>query len=224
VINDPKSFCCWLQGYFELGGENLSPQQVQIIKDHLALVFNKVTPNYNFVSGLVFKDKDPINGIPFDTGVSITPNTKLSEALFNQSLGGCGIKGDDVYIPPELNNLRPTGEINNLFTYSVWSNDKWEACNQMPLMTGMPVDFSTALEDYKNGNLSKHGTVGYVSGPNGGMISTSEFKNFVENTNSGQSVPETYPFVAFNKPVDFPIFKSNWTPSFDPNGPKFLSC
>lgn len=43
-----ESFCFWLQGYFELGGENLSPQQVQIIKDHLALVFKKETPNYNF--------------------------------------------------------------------------------------------------------------------------------------------------------------------------------
>lgn len=41
-----ENFVFWLNGYFELGGENLSPQQVQIIKDHLALVFNKVTPDY----------------------------------------------------------------------------------------------------------------------------------------------------------------------------------
>lgn len=45
-LMDSSAFCYWLQGYFELGGENLSPQQVQIIKDHLALVFNKVTPSY----------------------------------------------------------------------------------------------------------------------------------------------------------------------------------
>ena len=208
-----ENFCYFLQGYFELGGENLSPQQVQIIKDHLALVFNKVTPSYDLGATTISQDQ---------TYCSLSP--KLREALFNQSLGGYGTNGDDVYVPPELNNLRPTGEINNLFTYSVWSNDKWEACNQMPLTTGMPVDFSTALEDYKNGNLSKHGTVGYVSGPNGGIISTSEFKNFLENTNSGQNVPEIYPFVAFNKPVDFPIFKNNWAPSFDPNGPKNVTC
>lgn len=48
---DSSSFCYWLQGYFELGGENLSPQQVQVIKDHLALVFNKVTPSYD-LSGI----------------------------------------------------------------------------------------------------------------------------------------------------------------------------
>lgn len=42
----PENFVFWLQGFFEIGGgENLSPEQVQVIKDHLALVFNKVTPN-----------------------------------------------------------------------------------------------------------------------------------------------------------------------------------
>lgn len=160
----PENFCFWLQGYFELGGENLSPQQVQIIKDHLALVFNKVTPNYNLGS---------------------------------------------IFPPKTQDYCNPVKQANNLFTYSVWDNDKWKASDQMPPMTGIPVDFSTALEDYKNDDLSKHGTIGYISGPNGGMISTSEFKNFMENTNSGQNVPETYPFVAFNKSVDFPVYPIN---------------
>lgn len=42
----PENFCYWLQGYMELtpNGE-LSPSQTQIIRDHLALTFNKVTPN-----------------------------------------------------------------------------------------------------------------------------------------------------------------------------------
>lgn len=41
-------FCYWLKGYFELNDSNkLSPQQVQIIKDHLNLVFIKVTPDRN---------------------------------------------------------------------------------------------------------------------------------------------------------------------------------
>ena len=40
-------YCFWLQGFFEISGQNeLTPQQVQIIKDHLTLVFNKVTPPY----------------------------------------------------------------------------------------------------------------------------------------------------------------------------------
>ena len=43
---DTTSFCYWLQGYFELSeSKMLSSRQVQIIKDHLALVFNKVTPD-----------------------------------------------------------------------------------------------------------------------------------------------------------------------------------
>lgn len=40
-------FCYWLQGFFELSGSTeLTPTQVQIIRDHLALVFRKETPSY----------------------------------------------------------------------------------------------------------------------------------------------------------------------------------
>ena len=41
-------FCYWLQGFFELSNSNmLSSKQVQQIKDHLDLVFTKVTPDRN---------------------------------------------------------------------------------------------------------------------------------------------------------------------------------
>jgi len=41
-----NEFCYWLQGYFELtDSKELDSTQVDIIKDHLKLVFNKVTPN-----------------------------------------------------------------------------------------------------------------------------------------------------------------------------------
>lgn len=41
-----REFCYWLQGLFEVGRmESLDVGQVQIIKDHLALVFSKVTPD-----------------------------------------------------------------------------------------------------------------------------------------------------------------------------------
>lgn len=41
-----QEFCYWLQGFFELSeGKKLTPKQVQIIKDHLALVFTKITPD-----------------------------------------------------------------------------------------------------------------------------------------------------------------------------------
>lgn len=42
----PENFTYWLQGFFEISdAKELDETQVQIIKDHLNLVFNKVTPN-----------------------------------------------------------------------------------------------------------------------------------------------------------------------------------
>lgn len=45
----PEQFCYWLQGYFELGGHDgktdMKGERVRIIKDHLDLVFKKVTPD-----------------------------------------------------------------------------------------------------------------------------------------------------------------------------------
>lgn len=42
-----QDFCYWLQGYFELAmtptKEGLSPEQVEVIKEHLQLVFKKET-------------------------------------------------------------------------------------------------------------------------------------------------------------------------------------
>ena len=40
----PEQFTYWLKGFFEISDtNNLSEKQVQIIRDHLNLVFNKVT-------------------------------------------------------------------------------------------------------------------------------------------------------------------------------------
>lgn len=42
---NPEAFTYWLKGYFEISdSNNLSSNQVQIIRDHLDLVFAKVTP------------------------------------------------------------------------------------------------------------------------------------------------------------------------------------
>lgn len=42
----PESFCYWLRGCFEIGDlKKLDEKQTQIIKDHLDLVLNKVTPD-----------------------------------------------------------------------------------------------------------------------------------------------------------------------------------
>ena len=42
----PENFTYWIQGFFEISdAKKLDETQVQIIKDHLDLVFNKVTPD-----------------------------------------------------------------------------------------------------------------------------------------------------------------------------------
>jgi uncharacterized cupin superfamily protein len=45
----PNEFCYWLQGYFEIQEVEYSPDelsvgQIQVIRDHLKLVFKKETP------------------------------------------------------------------------------------------------------------------------------------------------------------------------------------
>lgn len=58
----PDSFCYWLNGFFEISGQSeLTPQQVQIIKDHLTLVFNKVTP-FRYTKGI---ELDPSIKFPY---------------------------------------------------------------------------------------------------------------------------------------------------------------
>lgn len=41
-----REFCYWLQGFAELNTQAPDQEQWQAIRDHLALVFNKVTPQY----------------------------------------------------------------------------------------------------------------------------------------------------------------------------------
>lgn len=43
----PTEFCYWLQGFSELtdAGQSLSKNQWEIIRQHLALVFDKITDN-----------------------------------------------------------------------------------------------------------------------------------------------------------------------------------
>lgn len=143
----PENFCYWLQGLFEVGGsESLNSAQTQIVKDHLALVFSKVTPQYPY---------------PID----IYPDSKRKEQNLEWNLS-----------PVQI---------------AVWNKDNWSYGDLRNFhSTGISVNFYTALEDYKkDGNVSKHGTIGFIAGPNGGHISTSEFSSFLEKTNSGQNVP-----------------------------------
>ncbi len=47
----PENFVYWLQGFMEISNTpNLNERETQIIKDHLNLVFNKVTPTYDSIT------------------------------------------------------------------------------------------------------------------------------------------------------------------------------
>lgn len=55
----PENFCYWVQGYFEIGNiQSLDSAQVLVVKDHLALVFKKVTPQYPSL------DKETASDVP----------------------------------------------------------------------------------------------------------------------------------------------------------------
>jgi hypothetical protein len=97
-----ENFVFWLNGYFELGGENLSPQQVQIIKDHLALVFNKVTPSYDLGETTIPQIQTYAESQKAYTGIYVvtstgenprfygySPNSQMYPPLSNQQFVSC---------------------------------------------------------------------------------------------------------------------------------------
>ena len=62
----PENFCYWLQGYVELSNcQNLTPEQIQMIRDHLQLVFKRETP--------IFKTKEFKNTL-LNLDPTITPS------------------------------------------------------------------------------------------------------------------------------------------------------
>lgn len=42
----PEQFTYWLQGFSEISDKTPTENEWKIIQDHLALVFNKITPTY----------------------------------------------------------------------------------------------------------------------------------------------------------------------------------
>ena len=64
-----EQFTYWLQGYFEINDpDRISPMETKIIKDHLALVFKKETPNRT----VVVPNKTEIVTTPFEKGYPTT--------------------------------------------------------------------------------------------------------------------------------------------------------
>ena len=68
----PEQFAYWLQGFFEISGDySLDDKKVNIIKDHLKLVFNKVTPDRTEFPGGGFGV--PNSGQPFPPHTTYKP-------------------------------------------------------------------------------------------------------------------------------------------------------
>ena len=73
---ESKSFVYWLQGYFEISQTNqgLSPEQVQIIKNHLNLVFkHEIDPSMGGPDHQ--KELNKIHGKNISPGSASTPPT-----------------------------------------------------------------------------------------------------------------------------------------------------
>jgi hypothetical protein len=64
-------FCAWLQGYVEISGETPTDAQWEMIKEHLGLVFNKITTKPNDKE--ILKSKENILEIMDKNAVNYTP-------------------------------------------------------------------------------------------------------------------------------------------------------
>jgi hypothetical protein len=90
----PENFCFWIQGYFEINGPSneLTPIQVQIIKDHLALVFKKETP----VRVTQYRDSAKEMGLQYKDGIDPmfynkdwNPITGFNQVLYGEHHISC---------------------------------------------------------------------------------------------------------------------------------------
>lgn len=93
-------FAFWLNGFFEISNQEnqeLSAQQVQIIKDHLALVFKKETPTYTTTTGVKFV---PLSHIEPNCGYGqISGGIKLTDIKLSTygDQYGTANRNDDIF-------------------------------------------------------------------------------------------------------------------------------
>lgn len=82
----PENFCYWLQGFFEISNSPiLTEAQVKMIRQHLALVFNKVTPPNQQV-------------VTLPTIWSVPPNP-MGPPLIDTKCQGVTLQGDKLNWP-----------------------------------------------------------------------------------------------------------------------------
>lgn len=100
----PENFTFWLNGFFELTPPGpLTAEQAQVIKNHLQLVFNKVTPTTPINPNPYY---DPSKVYCYGGGINFDDRAGESEVY--------GFKGtysdrSNVYNnPPDLSTMKPT--------------------------------------------------------------------------------------------------------------------
>lgn len=84
-----ENFTYWLQGAFELGQfSELNVEQTKVVRDHLNLVFNKVTPQYGITSSPIVPA--PVVGSP---GFTLLKDTPFRQYVDNMPKIGNGPDG-----------------------------------------------------------------------------------------------------------------------------------
>lgn len=89
-----SEFTLWLHGYVEICGVRPDDRQWEIIKDHLALVFTKVTPDRSDVTYCRSS-----NALPMGTGVPIRNTSDNLPTEFTNNTDGIVWLNPDGTVP-----------------------------------------------------------------------------------------------------------------------------
>ena len=119
----PEQFAYWLQGFAEVNQAAPNDAQWTIIKDHLATVFKKETPNRITIPGPSISP-GPINPVnpmnPYPTWPNplaphTTPNYPRPEIICSVSAPGAGINWSSGAGSYNINDVRIKSETNERF-------------------------------------------------------------------------------------------------------------
>lgn len=155
---DAQNFTYWLKGFFEIGGSNsLTEAQVQIVKDHLDLVFNKVTPNYCSTLPSLIKVGEAViapaavrnsylrMGLP--TGIDESSMEKLT---ITGNIAVCGklpLSAGNVYPQPAA--ISETGEVPIRFPNTQYDYDGKPQISQEPTGVYVVLSGSTPVTGFR---------------------------------------------------------------------------
>lgn len=77
----PEQFVYWLKGFYELNEpKNITEKQTLIIKDHLNLVFGKITPDRN-INNIPNSIEKGNTGVPINMTLPVNKRSKIRPGL-----------------------------------------------------------------------------------------------------------------------------------------------